>query len=69
MRADKAKVVDEIWDDERVHSFLAKAPLGPDEDPDFSKLIFAYRSMRVDDFARFIPAFTAAGQRTRNGTR
>ena len=60
MRADKAKVVDEVWDDERIESFLTKAPFG-NENPDFSKLLHAYRSMRASDFARFIPLFVAAG--------
>lgn len=60
MRADKAKVVNEEWDDERIASFLNKAPLGH-ENPDFSKLVYAYRSMRVEDFARFIAVFVAAG--------
>ncbi|MEQ9450929.1 MAG: PA4642 family protein [Pseudomonadales bacterium] len=60
MRADKEVVVDEVWDDARIASFLDKAPLG-DEDPAFSQLLYAYRSMRPDDFARFIDAFKARG--------
>lgn len=60
MRPDKAKVVDEIWDDERIESFLSKAPMG-DENPDFSRLLHAYRSMRVEDFARFLARYKDQG--------
>ena len=34
MRADKQKVVDEVWDDERIRSFLDKGPMG-NENHDF----------------------------------
>ena len=60
MRPDKKKVVDEVWDDARIGEFLNKAPLG-DEPADFSRLLYAYRSMRVEDFARFIERFKAEG--------
>lgn len=60
MRADKAKVVDEVWDDARIESFLHKPPMG-DESADYSKLLHAYRSMRIDDFARFLERFKATG--------
>ena len=60
MRPDKAKVVDEVWDDARINGFLSKGPLG-DEDAVFSILLYAYRSMRAEDFQRFIIAFKAAG--------
>ena len=60
MRPDKAKVVDEVWDDERINEFLTKGPLG-DEAAAFSVLLYAYRSMRADDFGRFIAAFKAQG--------
>ena len=60
MRPDKAKVVDEIWDDERIDSFLSKAPMG-DEGAEFSALLNAYRSMRVEDFGRFLLKFKANG--------
>ena len=62
MRPDKAKVVDEVWDDERIASFLDKGPMG-DEAAEFSTLLHAYRSMRAEDFARFIEQFTQAGGR------
>ncbi len=63
MRPDKAKVVDEIWDDARIESFLSKGPMG-DEPADFSMLLHAYRSMRLDDFERFIVKFRAQGGQT-----
>jgi hypothetical protein len=61
MRPDKQKVVDEIWDDARVESFLHKAP-PQDENPDYSVLLNAYRSMRPADFARFLTMYVAAGR-------
>ena len=60
MRPDKAKVVDEIWDDARIESFLSKGPMG-DEKGDFSSLLHAYRSMRAEDFARFVNMYKARG--------
>ena len=60
MRADKAKVVDEVWDDARIEGFLDKQNMGS-ESAEFSQLLNAYRSMRVEDFARFIAKFRAAG--------
>ena len=60
MRPDKAKVVDEIWDDARINSLLEKAPMG-NENGDFSVMLNAYRSMRAEDFQRFIIAFKARG--------
>ena len=62
MRPDKKKVIDEVWDDERIDDFLSKAALGADEDADFSAVLYAYRSMRADDFARFIERFKAQGR-------
>lgn len=61
MRPDKQKVVDEVWDDERVESFLHKAPMGV-EPADYSILLNAYRSMRVEDFDRFMLMYRAAGK-------
>ncbi len=61
MRPDKKAIVDEVWDDARIEGFLHKPPMGDRENPDFSILLYAYRSMRVEDFARFLPLFKAAG--------
>ena len=53
-------VTDEVWDDDRVKSFLALQPMG--ESADFHVLLRAYRGMRVADFDRFLKFFTAAGR-------
>jgi hypothetical protein len=62
MRPDKQEIVNEVWDDARIRGFLDKAPLGADENPDYSALLYAYRSMRPDDFKVFIDLFVAAGR-------
>jgi hypothetical protein len=54
-------VTDEVWDDDRVRSFLAMQPFG-DEDPDFHVLLKAYRGMRPGDFERFLRFFLDAGR-------
>ncbi|MGA0840679.1 MAG: PA4642 family protein [Pseudomonadales bacterium] len=61
-RPDKKEVIDEIWDEARIDDFIHKAPLAPGEDPDFSALVYAYRSMRPADFTRFMTRFVAAGR-------
>ena len=61
MRKDKEKVLDESWDEERIAGFLALRP-GRGADPDHHVLLTAYRSMREEDFARFVPMFVAAGR-------
>ena len=62
MRRDKQKVVDEVWDDERVLSFLRKQPPDLPGDADFHVLLFAYQGMRAADFERFLRFFAAAGR-------
>jgi hypothetical protein len=61
MSKDKNKVIDEVWTEARVLGFLevrdATGSLN-----DFHALLKAYRSMRADDFALFLGAFTAAGR-------
>ena len=59
MRPDKQKVIDEVWDDERIESFLSKTPMGDEQNLDYSTLLNAYRSMRPGDFERFVERFTA----------
>jgi hypothetical protein len=59
MRPDKEKVIDEVWDDERIEDFLDKAPMGEERSRDYSTLLHAYRSMRPADFERFIDRFVA----------
>ncbi len=58
MRKDKEKVLDEVWTEDRVKSFLQVRPHdGSDES--FHMLLKAYQSMRADDFELFIGFFTA----------
>ena len=62
MRPDKQKVIDEVWDDERIESFLSKTPMGDERNADYSALLNAYRSMRPGDFERFIERFRDLGR-------
>lgn len=59
MRADKQKVTDEVWDDERVKSFLKPRPALGKDSADFTLLLQAYQGMRPGDFDRFITFFVA----------
>ncbi len=61
MRPDKKKVVNEVWDTERIKGFLDKASMGNEANDDYSILLFAYRSMRADDFAEFIGYYLTEG--------
>ena len=61
MRPDKKIITDEVWDDERVRSFLAPRRLKAATRRTFLLLLNAYRGMRVDDFARFIRFFVEDG--------
>ena len=70
MRKDKQKVLDEVWDDDRVKSFLGKtvptqsaAPL-PGEG-DFHVLRHAYQAMRPGDFERFLRFYVDQGRNVR----
>ena len=55
-KKDKEKVLDEVWTEERIKSFLDIIP--PDGiDPDFHALNTAYKSMRLDDFETFVNFF------------
>jgi len=60
MRKDKEKVVDEVWTDERVRSFL-EIKSHDRVSRDFHMLLKAYQSMRAEDFAKFVDYFVAAG--------
>ncbi|MCZ6889447.1 MAG: PA4642 family protein [Gammaproteobacteria bacterium] len=62
MRPDKAKVVDEVWDDDRIKRFLSKQPPDLPGDADFHVLLFAYQSMRAEDFGQFLKFFVADGR-------
>ena len=52
------QVTDEVWDDDRVKSFLEIEAY--DGAADFQILMRAYRGMRPTDFERFIPFFVDA---------
>lgn len=54
-------VTDEVWDDDRIKSFLDLEPYGH-ESADFYVLLKAYRGMRPDDFERFLRFFVEAGR-------
>ncbi|MCB1699347.1 MAG: PA4642 family protein [Pseudomonadales bacterium] len=57
MRKDKEKVLDEVWTEDHVRSFLQVRPHdGSDEN--FHMLLKAYQSMRADDFELFVGFFT-----------
>jgi hypothetical protein len=58
MRKDKEKVLDEVWTEEHVKSFLDVRPHdGTDEN--FHMLLKAYQCMRASDFELFLEFFAA----------
>ena len=66
MRKDKEKVLDEVWTEDHVKSFLQVRPHdGSDEN--FYMLLKAYQSMRAADFELFVAFMTEQG-RDLNGT-
>ncbi len=68
LKKDKAKILDEVWTEERIRGFLEiEPPAGVNTD--FHTLLRAYQQMRADDFATFIDMFIAAGRNinARNG--
>ncbi|MDP4599145.1 MAG: PA4642 family protein [Pseudomonadales bacterium] len=54
------QVTDEVWDDDRVKSFLDMQSYG-DAPQAFHILLKAYRGMRPADFKRFMTFFVDAG--------
>lgn len=61
LKKDKQKVLGEVFDDERVRSFLIdRAPEGVNVD--FHCLERAYRGMKAENFATFIGFFKEAGR-------
>ena len=56
MRANKVRVTDSVWDDERIQNFLNRPSMGQ-ETEDCRRLLFAYRSMRRGDCKRSVGAF------------
>ena len=61
MKKDKEKVLDEVWTEDRVRSFLSVRSYD-DVEEDFHMLLKAYQSMRVENFASFIAMFLAEGR-------
>ena len=60
LKKDKQKVLGEVFDDERVKSFLDyQPPAGVNRD--FHLLEKAYRGMNIDNFISFIDFFKQAG--------
>jgi hypothetical protein len=56
MRKDKEKVIDEVWTEDHIKSFLTIRPHdGSNED--FHMLLKAYQSMRTSDFELFVKLF------------
>jgi hypothetical protein len=61
MPKDKKTVLDEVWTEDHVKSFLkVKSYDGTAED--FHMLLKAYQSMRVEDFELFVEFFCADGR-------
>ncbi len=61
IKKDKEKVVDEVWTEERVRSFL-EVKSYDEVEADFHMLFKAYQSMRADDFEKFIGFFLNDGR-------
>ena len=61
LKVDKPKVVDEVWDEARIRSFLLRDPPNDHTSMDYHILLRAYQGMRPGDFAVFITAFLAEG--------
>ena len=60
LKKDKQKVLGEVFDDERVKSFLEYLP--PEGvSRDFHLLEKAYRGMNIDNFVSFVDFFKQAG--------
>ena len=61
MKKDKLKVVDEVWTEDHIRSFLSVRP-SDNADEDFHMLLKAYQSMRAEDFKLFVGFFCAEGR-------
>ncbi|GAB3286459.1 PA4642 family protein [Parahaliea aestuarii] len=61
MKKDKEKVIDEVWTEDHVRSFLnVRSYDGSNED--FHMLLKAYQSMRASDFELFVGMFREQGR-------
>ena len=61
LKKDKEKVLDEVWTQERVKSFL-DIQTAENVDADFHVLLKAYQSMRLENFEEFVGFFVSAGR-------
>ena len=60
-KKDKEKVLDEVWTEERVRSFLdLSAPT--DIDADYHTLYNAYKNMRIENFEQFLAFYKETGR-------
>jgi len=59
-KKDKQKVLDEVFTEAMLQSFLMK-PVPSQDSDDFRRLLFAYRGMPVEAFEAFLMLFEAAG--------
>ncbi|MAZ89656.1 MAG: hypothetical protein CL693_18640 [Cellvibrionaceae bacterium] len=59
LKKDKQKVLGEVFDDERIRTFLDIQPYG-DMNADFHVMEKAYRGMKAENFKTFIQFFTEA---------
>ena len=60
-KKDKQKVLDEVWTDDRVKSFLElRAPAGIDAD--YHALYNAYKNMRLENFEQFLAFYKETGR-------
>ena len=62
LKKDKQKVLDEVWTEDHVKSFLNVRPHDA-SDEDFHMLLKAYQSMRASDFELFVGFFTGEGRK------
>ncbi len=60
LKKDKEKVLGEVFDDERIKTFLDYEAYG-DINPSYHLLEKAYRGMKVDNFSTFLTFFIKAG--------
>lgn len=60
LKKDKQKVLGEVFDDERIKTFLTYEAYG-DTNSSFHLLEKAYRGMKADNFATFLGFFKEAG--------
>lgn len=61
MKKDKEKIIDEVWTQDHVRSFLNVRSYD-DTNEDFHMLLRAYQSMRASDFELFVGMFAGQGR-------